>query len=88
MHNGYQGGGAGTLIFSYTKAWPILAFWEIQNFEFQHLLIYLFYNYFLVGGRGHKIESLWRIQILWIHFGGHHKTGLFLVFILAFTGLL
>ena len=25
MHNGYPGGGAGTLIFSYTKAWPISA---------------------------------------------------------------
>ena len=25
-----------------------------------------------------KIESLWRMQILWIFLGGHHKTRLFL----------
>ena len=24
--------------------------------------------------RGHKIESLWRIQILWIHFGGSSQN--------------
>ena len=76
----------GTLIFSYTKAWPILPFWEILNFDFN---IYLFIYFIIIfcGGRGHKIESLWRMQILWILFGGSSQYGLFLVFILAFTGL-
>ena len=36
------------------------------------------------GGRGggvQKIESLWRMQILWILFGGNHKTRLIFGFI-------
>ena len=35
----------------------------------------------MCGGGAQKIESLWRMQILWILFfwggGGHHKTRLF-----------
>ena len=33
------------------------------------------------GGGGQKIESFLKMQILWILFGDHHRTGLFFGFI-------
>ena len=42
------------------------------------LLSFFFFFFFFGGGGSQKIESLWRMQILWILFGGHHKTRLFL----------
>ena len=79
-----------TLIFSYTCIQRLGLFQEIQNFGFQYLFIYfiiIIYSFYFLGGgvRGgggwQKIESSWRMQIWWILFGGHHKTGLFWGFI-------
>ena len=61
-----QGGGGGTLIFSYIRR--LGSFFGVQNFEF---------HYF--WGFSEKMNIFWRIKILWIFlfFGGHHKIGLY-----------
>ena len=66
------------------KARPILG---DLNFEFQYSFILLLIIIIIIiffggwGGGVQKIESLWRMQIMWIFFGGHHKTRLLLGFI-------
>ena len=45
-----------------------------------NLLCYYYY-YGRGGGGGQKIESFLKMQILWILFGDHHRTGLFFGFI-------
>ena len=59
-----------------------------MNFNIHLLILLLFFGGFFLGGGGggggggvQKIESLWRMQILWILFGGNHKTRLIFGFI-------
>ena len=51
-------------------------------FYFFYFSFFFFFFFLGGGGGGQKIESLWRMQILWILLGGHHhKTRLFFGFI-------
>ena len=46
-------------------------------FFFFYLFIFFFFFFFfffLGGGGGQEIESLWRMQILWILFGGSSQN--------------
>ena len=51
-------------IYKYMKARPILG---VLKFIFYFFIFFFFWG---GGGGGQKIESLWRMQILWILFGG------------------
>ena len=83
MHNGYPGGGEGysnIFIYMYTKARPILGDLKFWISIFIHYYYYLFFGG-EVGGGVQKIESLWRMQILWILFLGSSQNRLFFGFI-------
>ena len=93
MHNGYPGGGAGTLIFSYTKAWPISAIlgdlkFSISTFIYFIIIIIIIaiiiiiIVIILVGGGGfRKLNHYWECRFCGYFFGDHHRTGLFLGFV-------
>ena len=53
-----------TLIILYIRR-PGSFFW-VQNIEFLY--------FFFLGGGVQKNKYFWGMKILWIFFGGHHKT--------------